>query len=120
MPTRGCSALVLGLCGVTVAALLAASVAGYFAHRFYVAEARFAQNIDFYVVEIPTRTSRTEFRSTVERLPPETRERLKIISPLAAFARAARPDLKLYYEQGHGHLTPTGVRTADGRGSGGD
>jgi len=69
-----------------------------------------AEHRDFYVVEIPNRTSRTQFRSTVERLPPDTRERLKIISPLAAFVRAARPDLKLYYEQGHGHLTPTGAR----------
>jgi len=47
---------------------------------------------------------------TVEMLPPETRERLKIKPPLAAFAKAARSDLKLYYERGHGHLTPTGVR----------
>ena len=69
-----------------------------------------AEHRDFYVVEIPTRISRTQFRSTVESLPPDTRERMKIISPLAAFARAARPDLKLYYEKGHGHLTPTGAR----------
>ena len=69
-----------------------------------------AEHRDFYVVEIPTRTSRTQFRSTIEMLPPDTREHLKIISPLAAFTKAARPDLKLYYERGHGHLTPTGAR----------
>jgi len=40
MPSRRSIALVLGLCGVTVAALLAASAAGYFAHRFYVERAR--------------------------------------------------------------------------------
>ncbi len=37
------------------------------------------------------------------------RSRLKIISPLAALSRAARPDLKLFYEKGQGHFTPTGV-----------
>jgi len=75
-----------------------------------------AEDRDFYVVEIPARTSRTQFRSTITVLPPDTLEHLKIISPLAAFADAARPDLKLYYERGHGHLTPTGVRllTAEG------
>jgi lysophospholipase L1-like esterase len=40
MPSRKFLSLVLGLCGITVAALLVASVAGYFAHRFYVERAR--------------------------------------------------------------------------------
>lgn len=69
-----------------------------------------AEHRDFYVVEIPTRVTRTQFLSTVEMLPPETRARMKLISPLTAFTRAARPDLKLYYEEGHGHLSPTGAR----------
>jgi hypothetical protein len=69
-----------------------------------------AEHRDFYVVEIPARIARTQFRSTVEMLPPETRGRLKIISPMTGFKNAARPDLKLYYERGHGHLTPTGAR----------
>jgi hypothetical protein len=69
-----------------------------------------AEHRDFYVVEIPTRVTRTQFRSTVEMLPPETRAWMKVISPLSAFKRAARPDLKLYYEEGHGHLSPTGAR----------
>ena len=40
MASRRSVALILGLGGVTAAALLAASVAGYFAHRFYVERAR--------------------------------------------------------------------------------
>jgi hypothetical protein len=69
-----------------------------------------AEHRDFYVVEIPIRVARTQFRSSIEMLAPETRARLKIISPLEAFRKAARPDLKLYYEEGQGHLTPIGAR----------
>lgn len=61
---------------------------------------------DFYVVEIPRRISRTRFRSALELLPPETIAALTIVSPFEAFKQAARPDLKLYYESGPGHLTP--------------
>jgi hypothetical protein len=69
-----------------------------------------AENKAFYVVEIPIRVSRTEFRSSVAMLPPQTRDQLKIVSPLNAFSRLGRADLKLYYEQGQGHFTPAGVQ----------
>jgi hypothetical protein len=64
----------------------------------------------FYLVEIPIRESRTRFRSSVDVLSDATRSRVKIISPLDTFTRVARPDVKLYYEQGEGHLTPFGVQ----------
>jgi hypothetical protein len=64
---------------------------------------------EFYVVDIPSRLSRTEFASTIGILPESVRSRIPIVSPLAALIKAARPDLKLYYEKGLGHFTPTGT-----------
>lgn len=64
---------------------------------------------DFYLIDIPARLSRTEFASPLQILPAAVSSRLKIISPLAALSKAARPDLKLFYEKGQGHFTPTGV-----------
>jgi hypothetical protein len=64
---------------------------------------------DFYLIDIPAKLSRTEFASPLDILPVPLRSRLKIISPLAALSKAARPDLKLFYEKGQGHFTPTGV-----------
>jgi hypothetical protein len=65
---------------------------------------------DFYIIDIPARLSRTEFSSPLGVLPAPVRSRLKIIEPLPALSKAARPDLKLYYEKGSGHFTPTGVQ----------
>jgi hypothetical protein len=64
----------------------------------------------FYLVEIPIKESRTRFRSSVDVLSDATRSRVNIISPLDTFTRVARPEVKLYYEQGEGHLTPYGVQ----------
>jgi hypothetical protein len=64
---------------------------------------------DFYLLDIPARMSRTDFTSPLAVLPETLRSRLKIISPLSALSKAARPDLKLYYEKGQGHFTPIGV-----------
>ena len=64
---------------------------------------------DFYLIDIPAQLSRTEFTSPLNVLPETVRSRLKIISPQSALSKAARPDLKLYYEKGQGHFTPTGV-----------
>jgi hypothetical protein len=77
--------------------------------------ARAAQQVaadgkDFYLIDIPIRLSRTQFRSTVGDLSDSVRSHIKIIAPLAALSRAARPDLKLYYELGHGHFTPAGAQ----------
>ena len=68
-----------------------------------------ASGREFYVVDIPSRLSRTEFASTTGTLPESVRSRIPIVAPLAALRKAARPDLKLYYEKGLGHFTPTGT-----------
>jgi hypothetical protein len=68
-----------------------------------------ADGREFYLVEIPIRVSRVEFRSSVDVLSAAILSQVRIISPLAAFERAARPDFKVYYEHGEGHLTPAGV-----------
>ena len=68
-----------------------------------------ASGADFYLLDIPSRLTRTEFASPLGILPAPVRSRLKIIAPLAALSSAARPDLKLFYEKGQGHFTPTGV-----------
>jgi hypothetical protein len=65
---------------------------------------------DFYLIDIPARLSRTKFSSPLDILPDSVRSHLQIISPLAALSKTARPDLKLYYERGLGHFTPTGVQ----------
>jgi hypothetical protein len=76
----------------------------------HAAEVVAADGRDFYLVEIPMRISRTRFRSTVEVLPASMRSNINIISPMTVFSKAARPDLKLYYELGHGHFTPPAAR----------
>jgi hypothetical protein len=68
-----------------------------------------AQGADFYLVEIPYKLSRTEFTSGVEVLPAAVRSQLNVVYTTAALSRAARPDLKLFYETGQGHLTPIGM-----------
>jgi hypothetical protein len=67
-----------------------------------------ASGSDFYLVDIPVRLSRTQFSSSVESLPPDVRSRLSVITAVDELSKAARPDFKLFYEQGQGHLTPTG------------
>jgi hypothetical protein len=41
--------------------------------------------------------------------PSNLRAEFNVILLLDAFRAAAGPERKLYYEQGHGHLTPIGV-----------
>jgi hypothetical protein len=65
---------------------------------------------EFYLLEIPIRESRIKFHSSVDVLSESVRSRLNIISPLTSFRQVARPELKLYYERGEGHLTPLGVQ----------
>jgi hypothetical protein len=67
-----------------------------------------AAGSDFYLVDIPIHFSRTHFKSSVESLPPNVRSRLNVVSAIDELSKAARPDFKLFYEQGQGHLTPTG------------
>jgi hypothetical protein len=67
------------------------------------------ENREFVVVEIPRRMSRVSFESALDLLPVQTREQVKVLSPIATFRSAANPDTKLYFEKGHGHLTARGV-----------
>jgi hypothetical protein len=66
----------------------------------------------WYLFDVPTRRSRTEFISTLYRmdLPPDLAGRA--VSPLPLFEAAAAPDVKLFYEEGHLHFTPLGNRLA--------
>lgn len=64
---------------------------------------------DFYLIDLPARLSRTEFASTIGILPATVPAHISVISPFAALSKAARPDLKLFYEKGLGHFTPTGI-----------
>jgi hypothetical protein len=65
---------------------------------------------EFHMLEIPVRVSRTKFRSSIALLDDRVRAQAHVISPLGAFERVARPDLKLYYEQGEGHFTAAGAQ----------
>ena len=91
------------------AAQLQANVALSSAIVAHAAQVLAADGKEFYLLEIPIRVTRVQFRSSVNILSPDVRARVAIISPLTTFAAAARPDLKLYYERGEGHLTPIGV-----------
>ncbi len=64
----------------------------------------------FYVLEIPRRHSRTEFSSQVPDFPAELVQKLSLLTPLSVLQAAAHPEVKLYYEKGHFHLTPLGNR----------
>jgi hypothetical protein len=64
---------------------------------------------DFVLVDILDRLSRTSYRSSFDVLPSNLRTEFNAILPLDAFQAAASPERKLYYEHGHGHLTPDGV-----------
>jgi hypothetical protein len=65
---------------------------------------------DFYILDIPARLSRTRFSSSIAVLPAASLANLNVIQVLPGLSRAARPDLKLYYEKGQGHFTPIGTR----------
>ena len=68
-----------------------------------------ASGRQFYLVDIPARVSRVKFSSPIEILPAAIRSQIDVVQPYPALARAARPDLKLYYEHGLGHFTPAGM-----------
>jgi hypothetical protein len=66
------------------------------------------QKAHFCVLEIPDRLSRTKYRSNLSYFSPEIRKELNMFTPLSVFEAKAHPDLKLYFEKGHFHLTPQG------------
>ena len=66
-----------------------------------------AMGAQFLLFEIPTRSSRTVFKSPLEKFLPDL-SGIDTASPMAAFAAEARPDLKLYQEQGQLHWSTAG------------
>jgi hypothetical protein len=68
-----------------------------------------ASGADFYLVEIPFKLSRTKFRSSLDMLPADLRSQINMVDTAGALGQVARPDLKLYYEAGQGHLSPYGM-----------
>lgn len=62
--------------------------------------------------EVPTWSARTVFVSLANRFEDDARIMERYVSPIDALRAAADPDLKLYFEQGHRHFTPTGARIA--------
>lgn len=77
--------------------------------RKFKAEAA-ADNVGYLILDNPYQTSRVTFVSTVQALPPDVLQSLPVLSPVAAFREAARPDVKLFYEKGDGHYSPLAVR----------
>jgi hypothetical protein len=69
-----------------------------------------AKGAEFYLVDMPAKLTRTRFASSLgDMLPEVQRQGITVVSPLKPMLAAARPDLKLYYEKGLGHFTPTGM-----------
>ncbi len=66
----------------------------------------------WYLFDVPSRRSRTEFISTLYRMDLSPDLAGRAVSPLPLFAAAAGPDVKLFYERGHLHFTPLGNRLA--------
>ena len=67
-----------------------------------------AAGSDWFVLEIPTVLSRTRFASRASALDLDASVRAHFVSALPTLERHADPDVKLFYEQGHRHMTPLG------------
>ncbi|MCI5047636.1 MAG: SGNH/GDSL hydrolase family protein [Aquisalinus sp.] len=65
---------------------------------------------EFFVVDIPSFHDRTSFSSAFRLLPDDLTASESYISPISSFREAASPESKLYWEEGHYHLTPDGNR----------
>jgi hypothetical protein len=94
-PRRGVSQVEIDLAGALM--------------RKFKAEAE-ADNVGYLILDNPYQTSRVTFVSTLQALPPEVLRTLPVLSPVAAFRAAARPDVKLFHEKGDGHYSPLAVR----------
>lgn len=64
----------------------------------------------FCVLELPFSLSRTQIARMMPEYETEEARSLHVLSPLAELRAAATPDHKLFFEKGHGHLTPAGNR----------
>jgi hypothetical protein len=62
----------------------------------------------FYVVDIPSWHTRTQFSSGFRLLPEQRRQRENYLSPITRFRKEADATRKIYWEKGHMHLTPYG------------
>lgn len=62
----------------------------------------------FVVVDIPVRKSRTVFISSLDYLNQPINKYMQVVSPMNIFQANANQDTKIYYEEGHGHLSPLG------------
>jgi hypothetical protein len=94
-PRRGVSQVEIDLAGALM--------------RKFKAEAE-ADNVGYLILDNPYQTSRMTFISTLQALPPDVLRSLPVLSPVAAFRAAARPDVQLFYEKGDGHYSPLAVR----------
>ena len=66
------------------------------------------RDIEFALVEIPRRISRTRFVSSIARIEDMLPAEINVIKSLEVFLDNAGSDTKIYYEKGAGHLTPLG------------
>jgi hypothetical protein len=66
----------------------------------------------FMVFEVPNALSRTEFDTVDDRLTENLPSDVAYTTPIEAFRKHARPNIKLYYEHGAGHWTPLGNQIA--------
>jgi len=73
-------------------------------------ESVIADGRSFLVVDIPKSRGRTAFESDWDRLPHSSVEEVEVLHAAEVFRPFAGPDTKLYYEEGHHHLTPLAAR----------
>ena len=64
----------------------------------------------FCVLELPFSLSRTAIVRMLPEYEADKAQSLHVFSPLAELRAAAGPTRKLFFEKGHGHLTPSGNR----------
>jgi len=62
----------------------------------------------WYAVDIPVWSSRTVFKSVVDTLKLDQETQRRMITPIEDFNAAANESTKVYFEEGHRHLTPLG------------
>lgn len=60
----------------------------------------------FLVVDMPWQRNRTIFQSSWNQLPANIVENIDVIHAKDTLQPMASPNLKLFYERGHGHITP--------------
>jgi hypothetical protein len=83
-----------------------------------------SQGARLVLVDIPVQHGRTRFSSSLDLLPRGWDDGFVVASPMPLFEAASAPEVKLYREHGHRHLTPLGnallaesvVRALDGAG----